>query len=249
MLDELIHPSLLHPVTGEPLKAVGVVNGRPVWPVLGGAEGDDADDSADDDANDDSTDEDDSDDDKGGKGDEKKPEDDPTSIEYWKKRSRLNEREAKKAKRERDALAAAGKDDKKDDDAPDPEKIKADAKAEARAEVLRDRVSDKIEAKARKFADPEDAVAILLRQNDIEDFIDDGKVDVDAITEALTDLAKKKPHLLAKGKRFEGGGDGGARKETGKSIEEQIAEAEKARDFQKAIALKQRRAAEAKASK
>lgn len=98
------------------------------------------------------------------------------------------------------------------DDKPDLDKIRADAKAEAAAEALRERVSDKIEAKARAFADPEDAVAILLRSNEIDDFIDDGKVDVDAIAEALTDLGKKKPHLLAQGgKRFQGSADGGVR--------------------------------------
>lgn len=99
-----------------------------------------------------------------------------------------------------------------EDEAPDVEKIRADAKAEAAREVLSGRVEDKIEAKAAKFADPADAVAILLRSHDIEDFIDDGKVDVDAITDALKDLGDKKPHLLAQGKRFGGGADGGSRK-------------------------------------
>lgn len=33
-----IHPTLFHPRTGDPLRAVGVVNGRVIWPVLGGAE-------------------------------------------------------------------------------------------------------------------------------------------------------------------------------------------------------------------
>jgi len=39
---ELTHPYLLHPRTGEPLQAVGIVAGRPVWPILGGdgSEGD-----------------------------------------------------------------------------------------------------------------------------------------------------------------------------------------------------------------
>jgi hypothetical protein len=30
-----IHPFLRHPHTGEPLRAIAVVNGRPVWPVMG----------------------------------------------------------------------------------------------------------------------------------------------------------------------------------------------------------------------
>lgn len=88
----------------------------------------------------------------------------------------------------------------------------AKARADARAETLRERVLDRIEAKAAKlFADPEDAVALLGRR--VEEFIDDGKVDTDEITEALEELLKKKPHLAAAtAKRFQGGADGGARK-------------------------------------
>src|SRR6185312_14715645 len=84
--------------------------------------------------------------------------------------------------------------------------------AEARAEVLRERALDKVEAKAAKlFADPEDARALLAAR--VEDFVDDGQVDVDAINEALADLLSKKPHLAAaKAARFQGGADGGARK-------------------------------------
>lgn len=97
----------------------------------------------------------------------------------------------------------------------DVDKVRAEAKAEAQSEALRERVEDKIEAKAHKFADPEDAVATLLRKHGIEEFIDGTKVDVDAITEALDDLLKTKPYLAAQGgKRFQGGGDGGTRKES-----------------------------------
>ncbi|MDF1603390.1 hypothetical protein [Nocardioides sp. YIM 152315] len=104
--------------------------------------------------------------------------------------------------------------DSDDDGTPDIDQIKADAKAEAEREALEGRVEDKIEAKAAAFADPEDAVAVLLRSRDIEDFIDDGKVDVDSIVDALKELGEKKPHLLAQGgKRFQGDADGGTRKE------------------------------------
>lgn len=131
-----------------------------------------------------------------------------------------------------------------DKDAPDAEAIRNEARAEARKEALRERVTDKIEAKAAKFADAEDAVAILLRSSKIDDYIDGDKIDVEAITEALEDLGKKKPHLLAQGKRFQGGSDGGARKGSEPSIDDQIAAATKAGNLQLAIALKQRRAAE-----
>lgn len=106
-----------------------------------------------------------------------------------------------------------------DDDRPDVEAIRQQVRAEVQAEANRERVVDKIEAKAAKgFADPEDAVAILLRTHSADDFLDGGKVDVEAIQDALNDLLEKKPHLAAAqgGRRFQGGADGGARKETAK---------------------------------
>lgn len=98
----------------------------------------------------------------------------------------------------------------------DPERIRADARTEARLEANRERVADKIEAKARGFADPEDAVAILLRTHDVDDYLDsDGKVDSEQIAEDLAELLEKKPHLAAAtaqgGRRFQGGGDQGTR--------------------------------------
>lgn len=96
----------------------------------------------------------------------------------------------------------------------DPDEIRQKARDEARSEVIRERVEDKIEAKARAFADPEDAVAVLLRTHDINDFLDGDKIDAEAIADALKDLGEKKPHLLAQGgKRFQGDADGGSRKD------------------------------------
>lgn len=44
-----VHPTLIDPATGEPLEALAVLGGRPVWPVIGGAEdGDDAEPDGDD---------------------------------------------------------------------------------------------------------------------------------------------------------------------------------------------------------
>lgn len=101
------------------------------------------------------------------------------------------------------------------EDKPDAEAIREEARREARAEALRERVTDKIEARAAKqFADAEDAVAILLRKHDPDDFLDGDKIDVEAIQEALNELLEKKPHLAVQdGKRFKGSADGGARKE------------------------------------
>jgi hypothetical protein len=70
-------------------------------------------------------------------------------------------------------------------------------------------------AAAGKLADPTDALA-FINPKDFE-VGDDGTVDADAISAAITDLIKTKPHLAAQSdRRFEGSGDGGARKETNK---------------------------------
>jgi len=94
---------------------------------------------------------------------------------------------------------------------PDLDAIKAAARAEAIQETLKERALDKLETRAAKlFADPEDARALLAGR--VDEFLDDGKVDTDAITEALTDLLARKPHLAATAPpRFAGSGDGGAR--------------------------------------
>lgn len=123
--------------------------------------------------------------------------------------------ERNQARKERRALAAELEELKKPKpDAADPEQIRQQARAEARAEVLKDRALDRIEAKAAKlFADPEDARALLAAH--VDDFVDDGKIDVEAIQEALEDLLKRKPHLGATPQaRFTGSADGGARNGT-----------------------------------
>jgi hypothetical protein len=101
----------------------------------------------------------------------------------------------------------------------DVDKIRADAleqaKKEAQQEALKERVLDKIEAKAKDFADPVDAVAMLMREHEADDFIDDGKVDVVAIQDALKELLEKKPYLAAAAQggkqRFQGSAEGGAK--------------------------------------
>ncbi|HET7689326.1 MAG TPA: hypothetical protein VFK41_03040 [Nocardioidaceae bacterium] len=141
------------------------------------------------------------------------------------KRTRTDARRIKDLEGGKDKGKPADKDDK-----PDADKIREEARAEARKEALHDKVADKIEAKASKFADPEDAVAVLLRTHDIDDFIDDDKVDVEAIADALKELGEKKPHLLAEGKRFKGDADGGRRKGTSgrpKTLGDAVAQAYK----------------------
>jgi DNA repair exonuclease SbcCD ATPase subunit len=64
--------------------------------------------------------------------------------------------------------------------------------AQERAEkAVRAAVTSKVEALARDFADPEDAVGSL----DLAAYVDDdGAIDTDAIKDALADLLKRKPH-------------------------------------------------------
>lgn len=98
------------------------------------------------------------------------------------------------------------------------------------------------------LADPADAYKFL----DLDSFevSDDGEVDDTAIEAALKALVEQKPYLAVQdGKRFQGEGDGGARKESAKSVDDQIAEAQKVGDLQTVIALKQKRAAELQAKK
>jgi hypothetical protein len=83
----------------------------------------------------------------------------------------------------------------------DLEKAVAAARKETeetvRAEVRRERVLDRIEVLAAKdFADPEDARLRLGQRAD--EFVDkDGAVDAQAISVALADLLKTRPHLAA----------------------------------------------------
>lgn len=192
-------PTLASFVTGEAIAPLWVSpSGRAFYPIAGGApDDDDADKDADSDKDDDATD--------------------------WKEKFEAEHRHKRNLERKarKDAATIARLTGKKpegggkgdDDGKVDAEKIREEAKAEARRESLSEKVADKIEAKASKFADPEDAVAVLLRGRDIEDFLnDDDKVDVEAITDALKELGEKKPHLLAQGSRFKGDADGGRRK-------------------------------------
>jgi hypothetical protein len=113
-------------------------------------------------------------------------------------------------------LAAAKKKPggNEDDDGPTAEQIRAEARREARLESAKERAADKVEVRAAaKFDDPEVVAALLSKQ--LDDFIDsDGKIDVDAIDEALEELLEKKPHLAkpeGDKRRFRGDADQGAR--------------------------------------
>lgn len=141
------------------------------------------------------------------------------------RRTAARERDEALAELERLKTAATQKgakagDGDSADDAPDLDAIRAEARdkatAEAKAEVLKDRVGDKIEVlAAKRFQDAGDAVVHLLRTSEIADFLDGDKIDAEAIKEALDELLERKPYLAVaaqSAKRFQGSGDGGARK-------------------------------------
>lgn len=199
-----------HPRTG--LAAIGWRrNGDPIWPVVGAADDDDQDGQGQQDDDADAG----SDDDGGGddSGDDAKLGDaGKRAIDRMKQQLR----EEKRRRREAEERAAKANKPKEDGDKPDLEEIRRQAREEAAAEALKERVMDKIEAKARKFVDPEDAAALLMRGRDIEEFIDGGKVDAEAIAEALEELAEKKPHLLARNGSSGGSFDSGRGKQRAK---------------------------------
>jgi hypothetical protein len=105
------------------------------------------------------------------------------------------------------------------------EQIKADARKEAQTEIAQERALDRVEVLAAKsFADPADARVFLASH--VDDFIDDGQVDIDAINEALTELLKTRPYLAAGAPRkWTATGDGGVRGGKPKDLDAQIAEA------------------------
>lgn len=109
------------------------------------------------------------------------------------KKALLAEREAaKSARRDRDAALAKVQEYERAK-LTEQERLAADLTvAQERAEkAIRAAVASKVEALARDFADPEDAVGSL----DLTTYVDeDGAIDTDAIKDALAELLKRKPH-------------------------------------------------------
>ncbi len=225
----------VHPRTG--MSAIGLLrDGSPIWPVLGGSEDADEGDSDSIEGDGEDTKHDELADDS---GDAKQDDDDAKSDkpdEIDKPLGPAGEKalNAEKAKRRETARLlretraelkqlkqaaeqqSSGDDDADEDQTPDVDAIREEAKAAARAEVLAERVSDRIEVLAAKtFKNADDALAHLMRTHEPDDFLDDGKVDAEAIKEALEELLEAKPYLAvpaqSEAKRFKGSGDGGAK--------------------------------------
>lgn len=167
------------------------------------------------------------------------------AIDRMKARLRAERDARRKAEQERDAAKGATEQERA--------QREADAKAltKANARILRAEVR---RAATGKLADPADALAFV----DLDQFevTDDGDVDEDEIATAIDDLLKKKPHLAAaqgQQSRFQGGADQGARKADTKSEEQRLrddlAAAQKARDFPRAIQIRERLAEIARGAK
>lgn len=109
---------------------------------------------------------------------------------------------------ELEAKQAAGAQQDEAQQAADQARRDAEATATAKANA-RILAAEVRAAAAGKLADPADAARYL----DLSEFevADDGGVDQEAITEAISDLIKTKPYLAAKAQGFQGSGDGGAR--------------------------------------
>ena len=140
-----------------------------------------------------------------------------------------------KIKELEDAAAKAAQESGK---APDPDELRKQLKAEAQAEVLRERALDKAEVMAASagFAKPEDARLFLA--GDAADYIADGQLDTEAIRDAITELARARPYLLAtRPPRFQGTADQGSRRGLEKSLDQKIAEAQAAGRTAEAISL------------
>ncbi len=115
--------------------------------------------------------------------------------------AKLAEHEAKTAGREAEHQAEQ-----------QAQRVKDEALASANERIKKSEVRA---AAAGKLADPQDALRYLdLGSIEVDD---DGEIDRTAVDAQIADLLTKKPYLAAQGGgRFQGGGDGGARKETGK---------------------------------
>lgn len=139
-----------------------------------------------------------------------KPEDD------WKAKARKHERDAKREREARETAERALKE-REDADKSEQEKALDKAREEARNEALseadKDRRNDRLEVAVTRLAakgvkvgddtvrfdDPEDALVFIQREDTDGLFDDEGKVNADALEEALSDLLTRKPRLRAEG--------------------------------------------------
>jgi len=200
----------IHSFTG--VTALGVLpSGRPVWPVIGGSDGDG--DGGDGDGGDgggaDGADGDGQDGD--GLGDAGKK-----ALSEERRARREAERARRAAEQElaslREQMSQQGSGGSGDGGSANPgaEQIRREAEQAAVARANERILRAEIRAEAAgKLADPADALAHLdLSRLEVGD---DGAVDKEEIADAISDLITRKPYLAAKASGFQGTGDGGSR--------------------------------------
>jgi len=183
----IFHPSLVHPKTGAPLEAVGVIGGKVLWPVMGAAP-DDPDDKDDDD------DKDDKDDDKKSKGDPKRR---IAALEEEKARhyKHLQAERKKTADLEARLAEIEEKGMKPEEIEEKRKKEQADKDNAAAAEVRQLRLENAfLAANTIEWHNKEHALK-LLDMDEVE-FAADGTVDRKSLAAALKRLAKANPHLV-----------------------------------------------------
>lgn len=114
--------------------------------------------------------------------------------------------------RQRIADLSAPPKDKSTEQPVDVERVRREAEAAVMAKATERIVRAEVKAlAARTFADPEDAA--LLLSGSFGDLVDhDGEPDGDAISAALKDLLRRKPHLGARQEKTPPDYDGGSRR-------------------------------------
>lgn len=179
----------------------------------------------------------------------KEPEGGKTAEPDWKAESRKHEKRAKTHQKRIEELESTLKereDADKSDREKEIEKARTEAKAEGRSEVEKERRHDRLDiaatkvavkgikvgegddAKTVKFADPDDALIYVDRAiaagdlDESEIFDKEGKVQTEALTEALREILESKPHLRAtepgNGAAVRGNADAGRGSSGGKDI-------------------------------
>ena len=191
-----VHPTLRHPRTGLALRAVGIVGGKPVWPIIGASPDDPSNDPGDDPKNDDPK-SDPKDDD--GDKDLGFPKDTPVSEMNADQRAAYFQHKAAKEEQRRKGLSRAvgGKTaDEIKADLDELEKLRAGqrtdsenaieaAKEQVRAEErqkARERVAKAALVGALSHLEKKDADEIIADANLARFVDDDGEIDSDKVT-------------------------------------------------------------------
>jgi hypothetical protein len=122
------------------------------------------------------------------------PADPPNDLGDAGKKALQEERAARKAAEKLAAEQAAKLKEFEDRDKTEAEKLaaKAEAAEKKATEATARAVKAEVKALADSFADRDDAV---LNLGDLGQYVKDGEIDTDAITEALGKVLERKPHL------------------------------------------------------